>query len=47
MRSRIRVSVVTLVLLLAVILLPACNTMRGAGQDISNTGHAIRDAFTR
>jgi entericidin B len=41
MRKRLAYSFALLLLLGAMPLLSGCNTTAGAGQDISNTGHAI------
>lgn len=44
MRRMLTLLVPLLALLAAAPLLAACNTMAGAGQDISNTGHALTNS---
>jgi predicted small secreted protein len=40
-------TVTTLLALLLILLLAACNTMRGAGEDIQKAGSAIEKAATK
>jgi predicted small secreted protein len=47
MRAKLFVALTMLVLLGAAPLLGACQTTAGAGQDISNTGHAITNSAER
>ncbi len=47
MKKVLRILSIAFVCLLLGSALVSCNTMRGFGRDVSATGHAIRDAFTR
>ena len=48
MCKRMAISMLTLLVLLGVVpFLTACHTTAGAGQDISNTGHAITNSADR
>lgn len=40
-------SFAAMLLLCSAFALGACNTMRGAGQDVSSAGHAVSDAATQ
>ncbi len=47
MRAKIFTALTLFILLGAVPLLGACQTTAGAGEDISNTGHAITNSAER
>ena len=47
MRAKIFAALTMFILLGAVPLLSACQTTAGAGEDISNTGHAITHSAER